>query len=90
MEPEIREAARKQILKKRAFWGLVVTFSVLALLFNVIWFFTGDRDSYWPLWPMIGFAIALLGTGINTFGAGQRPITEEQIDREARRMQGGR
>ncbi|WP_427870835.1 2TM domain-containing protein [Leucobacter luti] len=90
MDDETREAAKRRIHKKRHFWGLVLSFSALTILMNVIWLVSGAPDGYWPLWPTIGFLIALFFVGSSTFGPRNRPITEEEIDREARRLSGGR
>lgn len=88
MSEDLREVARKRIKAKRDFWYMVIIFVVLALLLNGIWLFTGTHSYYWPMWPMIGFALATIFTAINTFGPGGRPITDEAIDREMRKLKG--
>ena len=41
-----------------------------------------DGDYFWPVWVMLGFAIALLFSGISAYGPRRAPITEDQIQRE--------
>nr|WP_279550819.1 2TM domain-containing protein [Leucobacter weissii] len=84
----MREAARKRIEGKRAFWRLLFVFVIIAIILNVVWLASGYREYYWPVWPMLGFAIALLFTALNAFGPGSKPISDEAIDREVRRING--
>ncbi|QIM19500.1 2TM domain-containing protein [Leucobacter coleopterorum] len=88
MSEDLRDIARKRLKAKRDFWGLVSTFVVITIVLNVIWFLSGYRDYYWPAWPMLGFTIATFFNGINAFGPGSRPITDEAIDREIRKLNG--
>ena len=68
---------------------MVLIFVVVTLLLNVIWFlYSREAGYYWPMWPMIGFALATVFSAIATFGPGARPITEARIDEEIRRMGG--
>lgn len=61
----------------------VASWLALALLFNVIWAFTLGISSsfhayYWPIWPMLGTAIPLIGLLVSAIGPGpQRPSEPE-------------
>lgn len=88
MNDEIREAARSRIKARRGFWNMLLVFLVITVILNVIWFVSEPGAYYWPMWPMIGFGIATLFSAINVFGAGSRPITETDIDREVRKLGG--
>lgn len=91
MNEDIRETARKRITSKRDFWKMLIGFAVLAIVFNIIWLISGYQSYYWPAWPMIGFAIATVFSAINTFGSGRqdRVISDQDIDREIGKMNGG-
>ena len=40
----------------------IVSWLGLALLFNVIWLFSsGPGSYYWPIWPMLGTAVPVIG-----------------------------
>lgn len=88
MDEDIRNIARKRIKAKRDFWNLVLVFIIIAAIINAIWFFTGPTDYYWPMWPMLGFAIAIFFTALSAYGPGNKHISDEQIDREIRKMKG--
>lgn len=84
----MRDAARKRIKAKRDFWNLVGVLVIVALIINAIWFFSGFRGYYWQMWPMLGFAIAIFFTGLSAYGPGSRPISDDEIDREVRKIKG--
>ncbi len=71
--PDFRRGARIAIPRA------VVSWLALAVLFNVIWVFTLGISSsfhgyYWPIWPMLGTAMPLIGLLVSTIGGGpQRP-----------------
>lgn len=56
LAPERRSAP--QLVLARS----IVSWLGLALLFNVIWLFSsGPGSYYWPIWPMLGTAIPVIG-----------------------------
>lgn len=85
----LREAARKRIKGRRSFWNMVVLFVIVAIILNAVWLLTsGIGSHYWPAWPMVGLGIAILFSAFGTFGPGSRPITDDAIDAEIRKMGG--
>ena len=71
LDPGRREA---QVILTRS----VVSWVALAVLFNVIWVFTLGISSsfhgyYWPIWPMLGTALPLIGLVMARFGPDRRP-----------------
>ena len=89
MTDDLREAARNRIKARRGFWNMLIVFVVVTIVLNIVWLVNGASGSYWPVWPMIGFGIATLFTAINVFGAGSRPITDADIDKEVRKLGSG-
>jgi hypothetical protein len=56
LAPERRSAPQLVMARSMASW------LGLALLFNVIWLFSSGLGSYyWPVWPMLGTAIPVIG-----------------------------
>lgn len=88
MSEEIRDVALKRIKAKREFWKMVITFVIISFILNAIWLLSGYRDYYWPAWPMFGFAIATFFNALSAFGPGSKPISESDIDREVRKLNG--
>ena len=79
-----REYAIKRLKARRDFNQLVGVAVVVSVLTVAIWL-AARADYFWPMWPMLGLAIALLVSAWQVWGPGERPITEEQIDEEMRR-----
>ncbi len=88
MTDDIREVARKRIKARRDFWYMILVFVILTALFVVVWALSG-MGYFWPMWPLFGFAIATVFSALSTFGPGSRPISEQHIDDEVRKLGGG-
>ncbi len=80
-----RDAAKKRIKARREFWSLLAVLVVISLFLVAIWFLTGANSYFWPIWPLMGFVIAILFTGLNAFGVINRKVTEGDIDAELAR-----
>jgi hypothetical protein len=82
-----RETARKRVKARRDFSATTAILVVIAAILIVIWFVTNDGHGYfWPMWPLIGFAIAIVFSGLNAFGVINRDVTDGDIDAEIDRM----
>ena len=80
MVDERREWAIKRIRAKREFWVHLFVYFAVNTFLVVIWAVTSG-GYFWPIWPMLGWAIGLGAHGLSVF-AGPRQITEERINRE--------
>jgi len=80
---DAREQAIKRLHDKKAFWSSVVGYAVACLVCVFVWALGDPRGYFWPIW-IIGFgALGLAGHAWSVYG--QRPITEDDIDREMKR-----
>lgn len=85
MSDDIRNAARKSLKAKnefKIFFGVAI---IVSLIVTGVWFLSGRHDYFWPIWPMLGLAIALAFTGFNAYGPSSH-ITESDIDAEVERL----
>jgi len=79
-EQQRREAAVKRLKAKRDFWTHVAVYVLVNALLVVIWAVTsGSRSNFWPMWPILGWGIAL---GLNAWEAYRKPLSEEAIRKE--------
>jgi hypothetical protein len=78
-----RETALKRLKARREFNRRAAVATLVAIVTVTIWAAAG-AGYFWPVWPMIGFVIALLKTGWQAYGPRERPITEDQIAKEMR------
>ena len=77
---ERRDAAIKRVKDKRDFRTHVVSYVVVNLFLVGVWAISGG-GYFWPGWVMAGWGIGLVLHGWQTY-RGERPITEEDIQRE--------
>ena len=80
-----RDAAKKRIKARREFWSLLAVLVVISAFLIAIWFLTGASSYFWPIWPLMGFVVAILFSGLNAFGVINREVTEGDIDAELAR-----
>jgi hypothetical protein len=79
-DQERRDAAIKRVKDKRDFKTHVVTYVLVNLFLVGVWAVSGS-GYFWPGWVMAGWGIGLVLHGWQTY-RGDRPITEEDIQRE--------
>jgi len=90
MSDNAREAARKQIKARRDFWAMLAILLIVSVFLVVIWWLTGAPHYFWPAWPLVAIAVALVFSGLNAFGIINREVTEADIDAHlARKNPGG-
>lgn len=84
-----RKQALKRLQQKREFRTHLTVYWLVMTLLVAIWLLTGGWGSYfWPVWPMLGWglAVAIHGGTLVT----EREPTEEEIAAEAARMRARR
>lgn len=86
-DEELRKAAVESLHRKRAFKQYLVTYLVINAAMVVVWAVSG-RGSFWPVWVFFGTTIALVFSGWNAYGSGNRPITDEHVTEEMRKFKG--
>jgi hypothetical protein len=78
-DDEQRKQAIERLQAKQSLQKSAVSFAGVAILLVVIWLAAG-QGFFWPIFPIAGLGIAL---AMQAFGIwGQRPISEEAIQRE--------
>jgi hypothetical protein len=82
---ERREAAVRRLRKKRDLQAHVLAYVMVNLLINAIWLLTMPGGFYWPVFPLLGWGIGLAFNVWDVYAPGP---TENQIQREMRRLAG--
>ncbi len=82
---ERRAAAIGRIKRRRDLKQHAVVYATVNALLIVIWAASG-AGYFWPIWPMIGWGLALALQAWSIYG--QQPITEDEILEETRRRSG--
>jgi hypothetical protein len=87
-EEDVRAKAIKRIKRKRDFLGHVVVFLVINAGLWVVWAVDGaNTDDLWPAWVTGIWLVILVLDAFKVHG--ERPISDQQIEEEMRRMEGG-
>ena len=85
-DEQVRSQAIQQIKRKRDFRGHVVFFLIANAVLWTIWAVSGaDTDDLWPAWVTGIWGCFLLLDARNAYG--ERPISEQEIQEEMRRIQ---
>jgi fatty acid desaturase len=80
---EARELAIQRLKMKQDFKG-VAAGGALAVVVTVAIWALGEGGYFWPVWVMLGVAIALVTQGWKAYGPSNR-ITEDDVRREMER-----
>jgi hypothetical protein len=83
-EQEIREEALERLKKKRDFRGHVFIYLAVNTMLVVIWAVTG-AGFFWPIFPILGWGVGVAANAWDVYG--RKPISEDEIQREAERLQ---
>lgn len=85
---ELRSAAIRQLKKKADFRRLAAIFIAVWVLLTAIWALSG-MGYFWPVWAILGMAIALFFAGLDAYGTPKSSTpSETAIEREMRRLSG--
>lgn len=84
---DLRDQAVERLKKKRDFKTHILIYVLVNAFLVVIWAVTSDGDTiFWPIFPIVGWGIGLAANAWEVYG--RRPITEDEIRREADRLRG--
>lgn len=75
-----RELAIQRLKMKQDFKGILAG-GLLAVAVTVIIWALGEGGYFWPMWVMLGVAIAIVSQGWKAYGPSNR-ITEADVQRE--------
>ena len=84
-EEDLREQAVKRLNKKRDFRTHLLMYVLVNAMLVVIWAVT-NTGFFWPIFPILGWGIGVAANAWDVYG--RKPITEDEIRREADRLRG--
>jgi hypothetical protein len=87
-EEDLRGKAVQRIKRRRDFVGHVVVYLLINAGLWAVWAIDGaDTDDIWPAWVSGIWLVILLLDAFKVYG--ERPISDQRIEEEVRRMKGG-
>lgn len=84
----LRERAVKRLKKRRDFHGHLLFYALVSAFLVLIWALTGDDGFFWPVFPIVGWGIAVALNAWDVYGTDE--FAEEQIRSEMEHLQGQR
>jgi len=82
---DARGAAISRLKAKRGLQAHLVSYVVLNIFLVAVWAMSG-RGYFWPVWVIVPWGLGLVMHAWTIYG--QKPITEEEIQREMGRGEG--
>lgn len=79
----LRQRALERLEKRAEFRMHLIAYVLVNILLVAVWFTVADGGLFWPIFPMLGWGIGLVMHAIDVY---RRPITEDQIVSEIRRL----
>lgn len=83
-QDEVRDRAIKRLKKRRDFYGHVLVYVLVNAFLVVIWAVTNVHGFFWPVFPIVGWGIAVVLNAWDAFRNGE--FDEERIRREMERV----
>ena len=80
----LREAAIRQLRKRRGLQAHVIAYVTVNLFLTALWWFTSPGAFFWPLFPIFGWGIGLAFNVWDVYSPEQ--WTEDRIQREMQRL----
>lgn len=84
-ETVLRERAVKRLKKRRDFYGHLLMYTLVNSFFVVIWAVTDSGGFFWPIFPIVGWGIAVIMNAWDVYRVND--FSEEQIQHEMERLQ---
>lgn len=76
----LRERAVKRLKKRRDFYGHILFYLLVNAFLVVIWAVTSDGGFFWPVFPLVGWGIAVVMNAWDVYVAEE--VSEDKILRE--------
>lgn len=81
---QLREAAISSLKRKQAFWNYLWIWLAVSAAVVIIWWFSTPGGYFWPVWPILGMAIAVPILGYAAFN--KPGPSEKEIEQEMTRL----
>lgn len=82
-----RAEAVQHLKRRRDFFGALGGWASVSAITTGVWFASGADGYFWPIWPMLGIGIGVVGQAAATWGPMKKEITEADIAARMRKRQ---
>ncbi|MBU3691786.1 MAG: 2TM domain-containing protein [Solirubrobacterales bacterium] len=81
-----RKAAEERLKQQAGFKKMVGGFLVLIIVMVIIWAVAG-QGYFWPIWVIVGLAIATIFSAWSAYGPRDKAPSEAKIEEETRKFE---
>ncbi|KZX21386.1 2TM domain-containing protein [Rathayibacter tanaceti] len=78
--PRVEDAERalavREVKRRRDFLGSVGGWASVSAITTAVWVASGADGYFWPIWPMVGIGIGVVGQAASIWGPTRKEITE--------------
>lgn len=82
-----RAHAVRELKRRREFLGTLGGWASVSAITTTVWVVAGADGYFWPIWPMVGIGIGVVGQAASIWGPTKKDITEADIAAEMRRRE---
>ncbi|AND17238.1 hypothetical protein C5C18_10630 [Rathayibacter tritici] len=87
VEDAERALAVREVKRRRDFLGSVGGWASVSAITTAVWVASGADGYFWPIWPMVGIGIGVVGQAASIWGPTRKEITEADISAEMQRRE---
>ncbi|WP_461169904.1 hypothetical protein [Arthrobacter sp. Z1-15] len=85
-DAEIERRARAIVIARTVYKAVLVVWVLAAAAMLLIWWLTTPDGYFWPVWPILGLAVAAIAWGLALYGKFAFKIREDKVAREVKRL----
>jgi hypothetical protein len=85
-EEEIRKIATQRVQAKKGFYIHLTVYILVNLMLIAIWYFTGARHYFWPMWVLLFWGIGLIVNGVTVFAIRDMGWEKREVEKEIERL----
>lgn len=87
VEDAERALAVREVKRRRDFLGSAGGWASVSAITTAVWVATGADGYFWPIWPIVGIGIGVVGQAASIWGPMRKDVTEADIAAEMQRRE---
>jgi hypothetical protein len=85
-DEEIEQRARAIVIARTVYEAVLVVWLIAIAAMLLIWWLTTPNGYFWPVWPILGLAVAAVVWGLALYRKFPFRIQEDKVAREVKRL----
>ncbi|MBP3037577.1 hypothetical protein J2M53_15130 [Arthrobacter sp. zg-ZUI100] len=85
-DEEIEQRARPIVIARTVYKAVLVVWLIAIAAMLLIWWLTTPNGYFWPVWPILGLAVAAVVWGLALYRKFPFRIQEDKVARKVKRL----